>query len=132
MGFLLRVIINGVALWLATLLVPGAQMLGGDPNQSPDWTRIGVFLLVGAIVGLVNALIKPVLKVVALPLYIVTLGLFTLVVNAFLLMLVAWITGHTTWGLRLDGFVSAVLAALVVSVASFVMSLLIGRRDRRH
>ena len=132
MAFVLRVIINGVALWLATLIVPGAEMLGGDPTESPDWKRIGIFLLVGLIFGLVNALIKPLVRVLALPLYILTLGLFTLVANALLLMLVAWITEHTDWGLRLDNFGTAVLAALVISIASFVMSVLVGRRDRRH
>lgn len=132
MAFVLRVLINGVALWLATLIVPGFDVIGGDSGESPNWQRIGIFLLVGLIFGIVNALIKPLVHVLALPLYILTLGLFTLVVNALLLMLTAWITGRTDWGLRIDNFGTAVLAALVVSLASFAMSVLVGRRDKRR
>jgi len=132
MAFVLRVIINGVALWLASLIVPGFDVVGGDSGESPDWARIGVFLLVGLIFGLVNAVIKPILKLVSLPLYILTLGLFTLVVNALMLLLVEWITGRADWGLRIDNFGTAVLAALVVSIVSIALSVLVGRRDKRH
>ncbi|QGQ20649.1 phage holin family protein [Cellulomonas sp. JZ18] len=123
MGFVVRVLINGVAIWLATLVLPGLEVLGGDSTAG----RIGVILLVALVFGIVNAVVKPIVKLVSLPLYVLTLGLFTLVVNALMLMLTAWITERTDWGLRIDNFGTAVLGALIVSVVSFVLSALTNR-----
>lgn len=133
MAFVLRVLVNGVAIWLTTLIVPGFDVLGTDSatGTRSTWQRVGAFLVVGLIFGLVNAVIKPLVRILSLPLYILTLGLFTLVVNALMLMLTAWISQHTTWGLQIDGFGTALLAALLVSVLSFLLSVLVGRRDRR-
>ena len=127
MGFLTRVIINGVAIWLATVLLSGLTIVGADTTL----TKVGIILLIGFVFGLVNAIVKPLVKLVALPLYILTLGLFTLVVNALMLWLTAWITGHTTWGLRIDSFGTAVLGALIVSIVSFVLSVAMPGRRRR-
>jgi putative membrane protein len=129
MAFVLRVIVNGVAIWLTTLIVPGFDVVsaGGTPTTGQ---RVLAFLVIGLIFGLVNAVIKPIVHALSLPLYILTLGLFTLVVNALMLMLTAWISQHVSWGLQIDNFGTAVLAALVVSVLSFLLSVLIGRRDR--
>lgn len=118
MGFIARVVVNGVALWLATLVLPGLTILGGDSTAG----KIGVILLVALVFGLVNAIVKPVVKLLSLPLYVLTLGLFTLVVNALMLMLTAWITERADWGLRIDGFGTAVIGALIVAVVSFVLS----------
>lgn len=123
MGFVVRVLINGVAIWLATLLLPGLEVLGGDSTAG----RIGVILLVALLFGIVNAVVKPLVKLISLPLYILTLGLFTLVVNALMLMLTAWITEATDWGLRVDNFGTAVLGGLIVSVVSFVLSAVTSR-----
>ncbi len=140
MAFVLRVIINGVAIWLTTLLLrPGFDVAARtsstaalEPSSSVTWHRVLTFLVVGLIFGLVNAIIKPLVDLLSLPLYILTLGFFTLVVNALMLMLTAWISGHTSWGLHVDGFGTAVVAALLISVLSFLFSVLIGHRDRRH
>ncbi|MFS0704333.1 phage holin family protein [Cellulomonas sp. 179-A 9B4 NHS] len=118
MGFVVRVLINGVAIWLATLLLPGLEVLGGGSTAG----RIGVILLVALVFGLVNAIVKPIVALISLPLYILTLGLFTLVVNALMLMLTAWITERADWGLRVDNFGTAVVGALIVSVVSVVLS----------
>ncbi|WP_136517515.1 MULTISPECIES: phage holin family protein [Cellulomonas] len=123
MGFVVRVLINGVAIWLATLLLPGLEVLGGDSTGG----RIGVILLVALLFGVVNAVVKPIVKLISLPLYILTLGLFTLVVNALMLMLTAWITEQTDWGLRIDNFGTAVVGALIISVVSFVLSAVTNR-----
>ncbi len=118
MGFVVRVVINGVAIWLATLVLPGLSIVGtGSTLQT-----IGVIALVALVFGIVNAIVKPIVKLLSIPLYILTLGLFTLVVNALMLMLTAWITERTDWGLRIDNFGTAVLGALIVSVVSFVLS----------
>ena len=125
MRFLLRVVINGVAIWLATVLLAGITVIGGTTTLE----RLGVLAVVALVFGLVNAVVEPVVKLLAFPLYILTLGLFTLVVNALMLMLTAWVTEFTTWGLRVDGFGNAVVGALIISVVSVVLGLFV--RDRR-
>ncbi|KSW21256.1 phage holin family protein [Cellulomonas sp. B6] len=124
MGFVARVIVNGVAIWLATVLLSGLEVVGGATTAE----RVGIFLLIGLVFGLVNAIVKPIVAVLSIPLYILTLGLFTLVVNALMLMLTAWITEQTSWGLRIDNFGTAVIGALIVSVVSLVLSGLTGSK----
>ncbi|MCL2465070.1 MAG: phage holin family protein, partial [Micrococcales bacterium] len=78
MAFVLRVVINGVAIWITTLLLrPGFDLQIAEPNTTSR--RVVAFLVLGLIFGVVNAIIKPLVKVVSLPLFILTLGLFTLV-----------------------------------------------------
>lgn len=128
MNFLLRLIINAVAIWLTSLWVDGITI-----TQSA--TTGGQILTVGVIAlifGLVNALIKPVVAFFSLPLYLLTLGLFTLVVNALMLMLTGWFTGFTQWGLEVDGFWTAVWGAIIISVVSWVLSLFTPRHRRQE
>jgi putative membrane protein len=125
MGFLLRVVVNGVAIWFATLVLPGFETVGADTTLG----KVGVFAAVGLVFGVVNAVVKPVVKVLAFPVYILTLGLFTLVVNALMLLLTEWVTSSTDWGLRIDNFGTAVLAAIIVSVVSLVLSAATKRHD---
>lgn len=127
MGFVLRVAINGVAIWLATLLLSGIDIVGGDTTLQ----RVGIIALVALVFGLINAFVKPIVALLSLPIYILTLGLFTLVVNALMLMLTAWITEISTWGLRVDGFGNAVVGALIISVVSFILSVLTGANRGR-
>ena len=130
MAFVLRVVINGVAIWITTLLLrPGFDLQIAEPNTTSR--RVVAFLVLGLIFGVVNAIIKPLVKVVSLPLFILTLGLFTVVVNALMLLLTAWLSGHTSWGLHIDHFGTAVIAAIIISVLSFLLSALIGHRDKR-
>src|SRR5689334_18169002 len=127
MAFVVRVLINGVAIWLATLVLSGLEIVGGDSN----WETAGIILLIALVFGLVNAIVKPIVAFISIPLYILTLGLFTLVVNALMLMLTAWITEQTSWGLRIDNFGSAFVGALIVSVVSFALSIAIPRSRER-
>lgn len=126
--FLVSTIINALALWVATTIIPAITLTpyGGDGL----WQKIGSFLLVGAIFGLVNAIIAPVIKVLAFPLYILTFGLISFVINGSLLLLVAWISsllgdnlltieGFTTEGLSIESLGWAILASIVISIASF-------------
>lgn len=124
MKFLLKVIINAVAIWLATLLLSGLEVVGGDS----DGERVLVFLVVALVFGIVNAVVKPIVKLLSLPLYILTLGLFTLVVNAAMLLLVGWLSEQTEYGLRIDSFWTALVGGLIISIVSFVLSLAV--RDR--
>ena len=82
--------------------------------------------------GLVNAIVKPIVAFISIPLYILTLGLFTIIVNALMLMLTAWITEATGWGLRIDNFGVACWGAIIISIVSLVLSVLIpGPRVQR-
>ena len=124
MKFLLKVIINAVAIWLATLVLSGLEVVGGDS----DGERVLVFLVVALVFGIVNTVVKPIVKLLSLPLYILTLGLFTLVVNAAMLLLVGWLSEQTEYGLRIDSFWTALVGGLIISIVSFVLSLAV--RDR--
>ncbi len=127
MRFLLRVIITGFAIWLATVLLPGITVVGGETTLE----RLSVLAVVALVFGLVNAVVKPVVKLLAFPLYILTLGLFALVVNALMLMLTAWVTEFTTWGLRVDGFGNALVGALIISVVTLVLGVFVRKSDRK-
>ena len=122
MKFIVRVVINAIAIWLASALLSGLNIFGGStPAQ-----RVGVFALIALLFGVVNAIVKPIVKFFALPLYVLTLGLFTLVVNALMLMLTAWITDSWSWGLRIDSFGTAVIGAVIISIVSVVLSVVTG------
>ncbi len=120
MGFLIRVLVTGLAIWLTSLFINDHfEIVGSDSAGG----KLVIILAVALIYSLVNAIIKPIVKLLSLPLYILTLGLFTLVVNALMLMLTAWITEQTDWGIRIiGGFWWALLAALVISVLNFLIS----------
>ena len=116
-GFLLRLAASALGLWLASEIVAGVEI-----NSAR--TLFGAAFLL----GFVNAVVRPVLPLLALPITILTLGLFLLVINAVLLGLVAALLP----GFSLAGFVPAVLAALVVSATSWVASWYIGSSGRRE
>lgn len=118
MTFAVRVLVNAVAIWLATVLLPGLEILGGQDTLS----RILVVLVVAAVFGVVNAVVKPIVQILSIPLYILTLGLFTLVVNALMLMLTGWLSEFTEYGLRIDSFGTAVLGGLIIGIVSFFIS----------
>jgi len=122
---LVSLIINGVALAAAAYMLPGIDIVG-----EPVWGTLAAMAL---IFGVVNALIRPLLKLLTCPLIILTLGLFILVINGLMLWVASWIGGRFGVGFRVAGFWSALLGALVVSVVSFFLTLLLrdnGRRER--
>ncbi|RZS89649.1 putative membrane protein [Motilibacter rhizosphaerae] len=118
MRLLVRWLVLAVAIWLATALIPGIEVRGGA----------GTYLWVALLFGLVNAVVGPVLRLLALPFTVLTLGLFALVVNAALLGITARLTEH----LDVSGFWSAVAAAVVISLASAAMDRVVREvgRDR--
>lgn len=126
---LLRAALTGFALWVVTLFVPGMSFIGGHTRLE----RVGIVFVVAVVFGLVNAFIKPIVQILSIPLYIVTLGLFHVVVNALMLWITAWITRNTThWGLRIDHFWwTAIWAAMVLSLVSWVLSLVVRDVSRR-
>ena len=127
--FLLRAALTGFALWLVTKFIHGITFVGGNSKLQ----TIGIIFVVAVIFGLVNAFIKPIVQILSIPLYILTLGLFHVVVNALMLWITAWITEHTThWGLQIDHFWwTAIWAAIVLSIVSWVLSLVVRDVSRR-
>lgn len=109
-GLLIRWAINAVALYLTTVIVPGIRV-----------TDFGGAIVAALVLGIVNAVIRPVVLLLTLPLNILTLGLFTFVVNAIMLYIVAGVTHRV----RLDSFLAAFLGAIVLSVISFILSQLV-------
>jgi len=129
MAFLLRAAVTGLALWIVTLVVSGIEFVGGDTTLQ----KIGIIFVVAVIFGLVNAIIKPIVQIISIPLYILTLGLIHIVINALMLWITSRITEHTThWGLYIaDFWWTAIWAAIVLSIVSWVLSLLTGDAGRR-
>jgi putative membrane protein len=127
-AFLLRAALTGFALWIVTLVVSGIDFVGGDTTLQ----RIGIILVVAVIFGLVNAIIKPIVQFISIPLYILTLGLIHVVINALMLWITSWITENTThWGLYIDDFWwTAIWAAIVLSIVSWALSLIVGDTGR--
>ena len=120
MFILLRLLINALALLVAAWLLPGIHLgAAGRHPTTNDWVTL---LVVALIFGLVNAVIRPLVILLSLPLEILTLGLFTFVINALMLLLTSWIVQGMGFGFRIDGFLTALLGALVISVVSFVLS----------
>ena len=120
MFFLLRLLINAVALLVTAWIIPGIHLGAAGPHPATkDWVTL---LIVALIFGLVNAVIRPILILLSLPLEILTLGLFIFVINAFMLLLTSWIAQAMGLGFRVDRFLTALLGALIISVVSFVLS----------
>ena len=122
MRFLLKLVLNAVALWLTTLIVSGVHVV---PYEDTTTAWILTYLLVALIFGIVNGIIGTAVRVVAFPLYVLTLGLLSLIVNGLLLLLVAWISGLMGFGLIVDGFWWGVLGALVLGIVSWILGLII-------
>lgn len=113
MKLILRILINAAAIWLTAMIVPGFTFTG-------NWVNL---LIVAVVFGLVNALIRPIVKLFSLPITIITLGLFTLVINALML----WLTVAISGALSLDGnlfqdAIAVFVAALVISIISTILN----------
>jgi putative membrane protein len=119
MRFLLRLLINAVALWVAVKIVPGISYTG-------DWLP---FLAVAIIFGIVNAFIRPIVKLFTLPIIFLTLGLFALVVNGLMLWLTSWLSTGLGFQFHVEGCLAAILGALVVSVVSALLSMILADAD---
>jgi putative membrane protein len=113
--FILRWVVNAIALFLAVYLVPGVNLEGG-------WVSI---LWLALIFGLINAFLRPLLTLLTCPLIVLTLGLFTLLINTFLFWLTSQVGQAFGIGFTIDGFWPAFLGGLVVTVVSVVMSLIL-------
>lgn len=123
MSFLVKVIINALAIWVATWIVPGVTVTG---DTTAD--KLLTYGLVGLIFGVVNAFIKPIVKLLTLPFYVLTLGLMAFIVNAFMLELTEWFSGVVGLGFHIDDFFwSAIGAAVVVTIVVLLLETLVDR-----
>lgn len=123
MATLVRIAVVAVALWIATLVVPGIAVTAAAPAL-----RIGTLVGVAIVFGVVNAVVKPVVKLLGCAFYILTLGLFALVVNALLFLLAGYLADAVGLPFTVDGFVPAFFGAIVVGVVSFVLHVVIPDR----
>jgi putative membrane protein len=110
-NFVIKVLINEAALWVAARFVPGIDLTAD----------IWQILLIALVFGLINAVLKPILKVLSLPVIILTLGLFAIIVNVILLA----ITAALMDGLTIDGFLPALLGSIVISIVSAILNAII-------
>jgi len=122
--FLVRWAITAAAVAVAAWAIPGIQV--GEPH------RIWTVILVALVLGLVNAFIRPIIKVLSCGLIVLTLGLFTLVINGLMLWLASWITIHwLNLSFHVNGFWNAVLGALIISLVSIIVSVFVREKKRR-
>ena len=120
MQLIIRLVVNGIALWIATLVVDGV-----DIEASTTTGEVLTILAIAAVFAVVNIVVRPIVKLLSLPLYVITLGLFTFVVNALMLLLTSWIADLLDVPFHVDGFWAALLGGLVISFVSWVINLVL-------
>ncbi|MFD2573996.1 phage holin family protein [Spirosoma soli] len=111
MGLIIRILISAVAVYVASLFIPGITVTGG----------IGTYLIVAIVLGFLNAFIKPILTVLTIPITIVTLGLFLLVLN----VLMVYLTDSLVSGFAVSGFIAALLFSIVVSLVTALIDAIV-------
>ena len=127
LNFLIRTGVNAVALWVAAWLVDGIVLAGDDTTFASKFTTV---ILVALVFGVVNAVVKPIAKVLAFPAIVLTLGLFTFIVNAFLLQLTEWLSQPLGLSFVITNFWwDAVIGALIITVVSMVLSWVLPERE---
>ncbi len=125
MRILSKIVVNAVSIWVAVLIVPDVELTADSTARA-----IGFYLVVGAIFGLVNTFIKPIVMLLTLPFIILTLGLLTFVINAFMLEIVDWVANAI--GIAFDSgpfFWSTLAAAVIITLVSMVLNMLIRDDD---
>jgi putative membrane protein len=120
MRVLIRVLISAAALAVATLLVPGISLTTGS-----TLAKVGTLIVVALIFGVVNAVIKPIVKILGCLVYILTLGLIGLVVNGLLFWLASWVAGKLSLPFHVSGFWAAFWGAIIVGVVGWLLNLFI-------
>jgi putative membrane protein len=120
MKLLLRILIPAAALFLAHLLVSGIELNGGS-----TLSKAGTLIAVALIFGVVNAVLKPIVKTIGCLFYVLTLGLIGLVVNGLLLWLCSWVAGKLTLPFHITGFWPAFWGAIIVGIVGWLLNLII-------
>jgi putative membrane protein len=123
-NFVVKTIANAGALAVAVWLLDKITLTGDSTGK-----KAGTLIIVALIFGLVNFLVKPVVKLLSLPLLILTLGLFTLIVNALMLLLTSWLADKFDLSFHVEGFWTAVLGGLIVSIVSWALHVVLPDED---
>jgi putative membrane protein len=128
MKFVLHILVVAGALGVAHLAISGIELQGGT-----GWSKAGTLIVVALIFGVVNAVLKPIVKTVGCALYVLTFGLIGLVVNGLLLWLCSWVAGKLSLPFHITGFWPAFWGAIIVGVVSWVMGLVldVGRKTAK-
>ncbi|MFG2284755.1 phage holin family protein [Streptomyces sp. NPDC048595] len=122
--FLVKTIANAAALAVAIWLLQDITLTGENTGR-----QVLTLILVALIFGLVNFLVKPVVKLLSFPLFILTLGLITLVVNALMLLLTSWLAGKVDLAFHVNGFWTALLGGVIISIVSWAMHVILPDED---
>ncbi len=122
MPLVVRTLVTAVALFVAAAFVPGISFESCGPTLIPDTTCVISVLLTALVLGLLNALVRPLLVLISMPVTCLTLGLFVLVINGVMLLLAAQLR---FLGFAVDGLLPAIVGGIVVSVVSFVLNLVV-------
>ena len=125
MKILIGILVSAAALGVAAWVVPGIAVTGHG-----DVSKAETLLAVAVIFGVINAVLKPIIKTVGCAFYVLTLGLVALVVNGLLLWLASYVAGRLDLPLHVNGFMAAVEGALIVGVVTWLLHLLLGDDDR--
>jgi putative membrane protein len=121
MGILIRLVITAISLWIATLLIHGIHLTAASLPG-----KVGTLLAVAVIFGIINAILRPIIKTIGCGLYVLTLGLIAVVVNGLLFLLVSFVAGKASLPFHVDNFwPSAVFGALLVGIVSWVLNMLV-------
>jgi putative membrane protein len=123
-NFVVKTIANAGALAVAVWLLDKITLTGDSTGK-----KFGTLIIVALIFGLVNFLVKPIVKLLSLPLLILTLGLFTLVVNAVMLLLTSWLADKLDLSFHVEGFWTAVLGGLIISIVSWALHVVLPDGD---
>ncbi|MDW4908367.1 phage holin family protein [Streptomyces sp. ADMS] len=123
-NFVVKTIANAGALGVAVWVLDKITLTGDSTGK-----KIGTLLVVALLFGLVNFLVKPLVQVLTFPLFILTLGLITLVVNALMLLLTSWLADKFDLSFHVDGFWTAVLGGLIISVVSWALHIVLPDED---
>ncbi|MET8143905.1 phage holin family protein [Sphaerisporangium sp. NPDC005288] len=124
MKIIIKILIVAGALWAATQLIPGITVSGATSTRTA-----GTLVAVALIFGIVNAVLKPIIKTFGCAFYVLTLGLFALVVNALLLLLTSWIAEQLDLPFHVDGFWAAFLGAILVGVITWILDMVLGLNE---
>ena len=123
-NFVVKTIANAGALAVAVWLLDKITLTGESTGK-----KAGTLIIVALIFGLVNFLVKPIVKLLTFPLFILTLGLITLVVNALMLLLTSWLADKLNLSFHVEGFWTAVLGGLIISIVSWALHVVLPDED---
>ncbi|MFE7114728.1 phage holin family protein [Streptomyces sp. NPDC057654] len=119
-NFVVKTIANAAALAVAIWLLKGITLSGENTTR-----KAFTLILVALVFGVVNFVVKPIVKVLSFPLFILTLGLFTLVINALMLLLTSWLAGKLDLSFHVEGFWSALVGGVIISIVAWAMHMIL-------